>query len=98
MIASVETDVFALDLAPAAKLGTKSKIAGEPNYIGIPIYKKGTLQNCKVPFWSGKRDSNSRPRPWQGRALPTELFPRWDYKGTNNFYVCKFFSLFLAFS
>ena len=25
---------------------------------------------------SGKRDSNSRPRPWQGRALPTELFPR----------------------
>jgi hypothetical protein len=27
-------------------------------------------------IWSGKRDSNSRPRPWQGRALPTELFPR----------------------
>ena len=26
--------------------------------------------------WSGKRDSNPRPRPWQGRALPTELFPR----------------------
>ena len=25
---------------------------------------------------SGKRGSNSRPRPWQGRALPTELFPR----------------------
>ena len=24
---------------------------------------------------SGKRDSNSRPRPWQGRALPTELLP-----------------------
>ena len=27
--------------------------------------------------WSGKRDSNSRPRPWQGRALPTELFPQF---------------------
>ena len=24
---------------------------------------------------SEKRDSNPRPRPWQGRALPTELFP-----------------------
>ena len=24
---------------------------------------------------SGKRDSNSRPQPWQGCALPTELFP-----------------------
>ncbi len=27
-------------------------------------------------YLSGKRDSNSRPRPWQGRALPTELFPQ----------------------
>ena len=26
---------------------------------------------------SGKRDSNSRPRPWQGRALPTELLPHY---------------------
>ena len=25
--------------------------------------------------WSGRRDSDSRPRPWQGRALPTELLP-----------------------
>ena len=25
---------------------------------------------------SGKRDSNPRPQPWQGCALPTELFPR----------------------
>ena len=23
--------------------------------------------------WSERRDSNSRPRPWQGRALPAEL-------------------------
>src|SRR5438876_1205893 len=31
-----------------------------------------------LPFriWSGKRVSNSRPQPWQGCALPTELFPR----------------------
>ena len=26
-------------------------------------------------IWSGKRVSNSRPQPWQGCALPTELFP-----------------------
>ena len=26
-------------------------------------------------YLSGKRDSNSRPRPWQGCALPAELFP-----------------------
>ena len=28
------------------------------------------------PGLSGKRDSNSRPQPWQGCALPTELFPQ----------------------
>ena len=31
-----------------------------------------------LPFsktWSGKRGSNSRPIPWQGIALPTELIP-----------------------
>ena len=25
--------------------------------------------------WSGKPGSNWRPQPWQGCALPTELFP-----------------------
>lgn len=25
--------------------------------------------------WSGKRDSNPQPLPWQGNALPIELFP-----------------------
>ena len=25
--------------------------------------------------WSGRRDSNPRPSPWQGDALPTELLP-----------------------
>ena len=28
-----------------------------------------------IETWSGKRDSNSRPQPWQGCALPAELFP-----------------------
>ena len=26
--------------------------------------------------WSGKRDSDPRPPPWQGGALPAELFPQ----------------------
>src|SRR5690348_6430329 len=29
-----------------------------------------------IALESGKRDSNPRPQPWQGCALPTELFPR----------------------
>ena len=27
--------------------------------------------------WSGLRGSNPPPRPWQGRALPNELNPRF---------------------
>ena len=38
--------------------------------------KRSAVDNLDmIRIWSGKRDSNSRPRPWQGRALPTELFP-----------------------
>ena len=33
-----------------------------------------------IKIWSGKRDSNSRPQPWQGCALPTELFPHLTFQ------------------
>ena len=38
--------------------------------------KKAELYARLLLYSSGKRDSDPRPRPWQGRALPTELFPR----------------------
>ena len=37
--------------------------------------KKGSRSFPFCKIWSGKRGSNSRPQPWQGCALPTELFP-----------------------
>ena len=62
--------------------GFKGQGILSPSCLPIP-----PLRHCfnehlqKIPIllgtlWSGKRDSNSRPRPWQGRALPTELFPQ----------------------
>ncbi len=38
--------------------------------------KKGSQASLLI-FWSGRRVSNSRPQPWQGCALPTELLPHW---------------------
>ena len=41
---------------------------------------QGFLLSIEVsfwPLWSGKRDSDPRPQPWQGCALPTELFPHY---------------------
>ena len=61
-----------------------------------PFYKKSRLS---IGTLSGKRDSNSRPRPWQGRALPTELFPRclMVQRYAFFYYAQVFFHFFLYF-
>ncbi len=41
--------------------------------------KKEVFGNLYPYYKSGKRDSNSRPQPWQGCALPTELFPHLQF-------------------
>ena len=41
-----------------------------------PKTKGRACRTLSPRIWSGKRVSNSRPQPWQGCALPTELFPR----------------------
>ena len=38
--------------------------------------KKGGLAASPRMRWSGQRDSNPRPQPWQGCALPTEPCPQ----------------------
>ena len=37
--------------------------------------ESGVNQCDYLKNWSGKPGSNRRPQPWQGCALPTELFP-----------------------
>ena len=51
----------------------------------LHVSQHSHLKRARLPFrhlginrllpLSGKRGSNSRPQPWQGCALPTELFP-----------------------
>ena len=38
------------------------------------------LSYAPTLYWSGKRDSNSRLRPWQGRALPLNYSRSLKYK------------------
>jgi hypothetical protein len=76
---------------PSAPIGTRGGRAHAPReeqpapVSAVPRapMKKGDPL-CESPFllrlsaraiWSGIRDSNSRPIPWQGIALPTELIP-----------------------
>ena len=35
----------------------------------------GAMREKSLKKWSGRRGSDSRPQPWQGCALPTELLP-----------------------
>src|SRR5687767_5348099 len=54
----------------------------EPAWDLIPrdfksLASTGFATRAKKEKESGKRDSNPRPQPWQGCALPTELFPRF---------------------
>ena len=63
-----------------------------------------SIQHLQINNWSGKRGSNSRPQPWQGCALPTELFPligilrkKWEHY--TKFFVSgnHFYRYFLIF-
>ena len=45
-------------------------------YIAKKIGSKSSLSL----IWSGRRVSNSRPQPWQGCALPTELLPQKSWR------------------
>ncbi len=47
---------------------------------GLP---PATNEAQPIPTWSGRRDSDSRPQPWQGCALPTELLPQNGALGRN---------------
>ena len=39
----------------------------------LPLGYAATF-NYKKELWSGRRDSNSRPSPWQGDALPLSYY------------------------
>ena len=51
----------------------------------VMLYSTSSGRRCvhsghrTSPHWSGRRDSNPRPSPWQGDALPTEPRPRKGY-------------------
>ena len=42
----------------------------------VQTKKRKPAASFFLEFWSGRRVSNSRPQPWQGCALPTELLPQ----------------------
>ena len=50
--------------------------------------KRTACLHAALLNWSGRRVSNSRPQPWQGCALPTELLPRLQPHIIAQFFTC----------
>ena len=78
--AVVNCDGFATHMRIRASVGQTihSRVhnrAGSPRgrYEDLRCKSEGSRRET---IWSGRPGSNRRPRPWQGRALPTELRPR----------------------
>jgi hypothetical protein len=53
-----------------------SRVAGTCDYLRFfTAFQDNLFITTICKRWSGRRVSNSRPQPWQGCALPTELLP-----------------------
>ena len=65
--------------------------------LGIKVLQTSALPLGYAAIWSGKRDSNPRPPPWQGGALPLSYFrkqQRYHYIIASGFVkqILEFFS------
>lgn len=58
---------------PLAAHGERPR--AHPRFAG-PTARAWRVVHGHTRKWSGRRESNPRPRPWRGRALPTELHPQ----------------------
>ena len=72
------TNGRAIRRSPAGPLDLTRSAQVEAASSSLPaaFQKENTILTDGVSFWSGRRGSNSLPRPWQGRALPDELRPQ----------------------
>ncbi len=66
-------------LEPARLAAHAPETCASTNSATWALFITSLLVKCSFLFnmLSGKRDSDPRPQPWQGCALPTELFPRF---------------------
>ena len=58
----------------------------------LPFHGDGA-RNAPIRRWSGKRGSNPPPLPWQGSALPNELFPHIKFSVRRKYLPDFFFGI-----
>ena len=79
--AGIEAHITAMS-GEATGICREGKRRRSSRWRSVLVGRSGGCSNNAATFvkrricWSGRRVSNSRPQPWQGCALPTELLPR----------------------
>ena len=73
----VATCGFAGELAPDAGCPSRIRTSVHGSKVRCPTTRRRG-SGPRRRNWSGRRDSNPRPSPWQGDALPTEPLPPED--------------------
>ena len=71
--------LHAVEATPGFEPGVKALQASALPLGHVADLKKPARRSIRPAFmikWSGRRDSNPRPQPWQGYALPAEPRPR----------------------
>ena len=92
----------ALSSLEAKSLASRPECSGSIRFVSLMIKsfatknpRKGDILSAK---WSQRWDTNPRPRPYQGRALPTELRRQNERKEESlKQKVCIFFFLLVFF-
>ena len=77
--------VFGVEAAPGFEPGNKGfAVPGLTTWLCRHVHLLTTLHMQIVysfSFWSGRRDSNPRPPPWQGGVLPLNYFRGYYWLG-----------------
>ena len=74
------------DSATLAYMEPLIELEAAPRFeLGIKVLQTSALPlGYAAIIWSGKRDSNSRPSPWQGDALPLSYSRIWCLRAESN--------------
>ena len=68
--------LLCLPISPSGRSPTIIPSRERPQCVALNGKWESAISHFPIFFWSGRRVSNSRPIPWQGIALPTELLPQ----------------------
>ena len=70
-------------IGPVVGCPSRIRTSVHGSKVRCPTTRRRGSASSRTKKWSGRRDSNPRPSPWQGDALPTEPLPPARFRPPN---------------